>query len=101
MGIKIGPSLEKDGKVVLVGDAAHAMSGSYGQNPNFALEDAAILACSLRDNDSVEAALESYSEERVNRCLEMQKRSAERAAKAMKGEQAEDVSKWIFQWDIE
>lgn len=99
--IKIGPSLHKDGKVVLVGDAAHAMSGSYGQNPNFALEDAAMLAISLRDHASVEAALASYSIERVNRCSEMQQRSAERAAKAMKGEQAEDVSKWIFQWDVE
>lgn len=98
--IKIGPSLQKDGKVVLVGDAAHAMSGSYGQNPNFALEDAAVLACSLRDNSSVESALAHYSEERVSRCLEMQQRGDERAAKAMKGEKAEDVSKWIFQWDI-
>jgi 2-polyprenyl-6-methoxyphenol hydroxylase-like FAD-dependent oxidoreductase len=98
--IKIGPSLQKDGKVVLVGDSAHAMSGSYGQNPNFALEDAAVLAHSLRDNESVASALNYYSEQRVNRCLEMQQRSAERAAKAMKGEQAEDVSKWIFQWDI-
>jgi len=97
---KIGPSLQKDGKVVLVGDAAHAMSGSYGQNPNFALEDAAVLACSLRNTCDVESALKKYSEQRVSRCLEMQKRSAERAAKAMKGEKVEDVSKWIFQWDI-
>jgi len=98
--IDIGPSLQKDGKVVLVGDSAHAMSGSYGQNPNFALEDAAVLACCLRDNHSVQSALESYSEQRVSRCKEMQQRSAERSAKAMKGEQVEDVSKWIFQWDI-
>ena len=48
--IKLGPFLQKDGKVVLVGDAAHAMSGSYGQNPILSLEDAAVLACSLRDN---------------------------------------------------
>jgi 2-polyprenyl-6-methoxyphenol hydroxylase-like FAD-dependent oxidoreductase len=99
--IKIGPSLQKDGKVALVGDSAHAMSGSYGQNPNFALEDAAVLACSIRDSSSIESALESYSEQRVSRCLEMQHRGAERAAKAMKGEQVEDVSKWIFQWDIQ
>ena len=99
--INIGPSLQMDGKVVLVGDSAHAMSLSYGQNPSFALEDAAVLACCLRDCPSVEVALESYSEQRVSRCLEMQRRSAERAMKAMKGEKAEDVSKWIFQWDVE
>jgi 2-polyprenyl-6-methoxyphenol hydroxylase-like FAD-dependent oxidoreductase len=100
--ITIGPSLHTtDDKVVLVGDSAHAMSGSYGQNPNFALEDAAVLACCLRDCDTVGEALQSYSKKRVSRCLEMQHRNAERAAKAMKGEQTEDVSKWIFQWDVE
>merc|ERR1712087_1033400 len=41
------------------------------------------------------------SKRRVSRCLEMQQRSAERAAKAMKGEQTEDVSKWIFEWDVD
>lgn len=99
--ITIGPSLQQDGKVVLVGDSAHAMSLSYGQQPNFALEDAVVLASCLRDCESVEEALEMYSRKRVSRCIEMQERSAERAAKAMKGETTEDVSKWIFQWDID
>lgn len=96
----IGPSLQKYGEVVLVGDSAHAMSGSYGQNPNFALEDAAVLAHCIRDSDSIDSALESYSKQRVERCLEMQKKSAERAAKAMKGEKTEDISKWIHEWDV-
>ena len=98
--LDIGPHLQKDDTIVLVGDSAHAMPASYGQSPNFALEDAVVLACCLRDSTTVKSALESYSEKRVSRCLEMQQRSAERAAKAMKGEQTEDVSKWIFQWDV-
>jgi len=98
----IGPHLATDdGKIVLVGDAAHAMSGSYGQNPSFGLEGAAELAVCIRDSACVQTALERYSQGRVGRCVEMQKRSAERAERAMKGEKGlEDVSKWIHRWDI-
>ena len=94
------PLHSADGRIVLAGDAAHAMSASYGQAANFALEDAATLAACIRDGDDLEAALKDYSKKRLDRCIEMQTRSAERAAKAMKGEQVEDVSKWIFQWEI-
>lgn len=98
----IGPSLAtNDGKVVLVGDAAHAMSGAYGQNPNFALEGAAELATCIRNSICVKTALLEYSSQRVGRCVEMQKRSAERATKAMKGEKdLENVSEWIHSWDV-
>ena len=94
------PLHSSDGRIVLAGDAAHAMSASYGQAANFALEDAATLAACIRDGDDLVDALKDYSEKRLDRCIEMQTRSAERAAKAMKGEQVEDVSKWIFQWEI-
>jgi len=94
------PLHSADGRVVLAGDAAHAMSASYGQAANFALEDAATFAACIRDGDDLEGALKDYSKKRLDRCIEMQARSAERAAKAMKGEQVEDVSKWIFQWEI-
>jgi 2-polyprenyl-6-methoxyphenol hydroxylase-like FAD-dependent oxidoreductase len=101
----IGPNLHtEDGRVVLVGDAAHAMSGSYGQAANFCFEDAATLAACLKEESEstggdTKAALEKYSSMRVSRCIEMQERSAERAAKSMKGEQIEDVSHWIFRWE--
>jgi 2-polyprenyl-6-methoxyphenol hydroxylase-like FAD-dependent oxidoreductase len=94
------PLYSEDGHIVLAGDAAHAFSASYGQAANFALEDAATLAACIRDGENLIDALQEYSKMRLDRCIEMQTRSAERAANAMKGEQVEDVSKWIFQWEI-
>jgi 2-polyprenyl-6-methoxyphenol hydroxylase-like FAD-dependent oxidoreductase len=99
-GLGTHPLHSEDGRIVLAGDAAHAFSASYGQAANFALEDAATLAACIRDSENLKDALQDYSKMRLDRCIEMQARSAERAAKAMRGEQAEDVSKWIFQWEI-
>jgi len=93
--------VSNDGRVVLVGDAAHAMNPAYGQSGSFAFEDAATLAMLLKEGsgNDLPRALTEYSEKRVGRCMEMQRRSEERAAKAMRGENAEDVSKWIYAWE--
>jgi len=48
------------GRVVLLGDAAHAVSPSSGQGASQALEDAIVLAKCLRDVAPVEAALALY-----------------------------------------
>jgi FAD-dependent urate hydroxylase len=48
------------GRVVLVGDAAHATSPSSGQGASMALEDAVVLGKCLRDLDDVEQALDRY-----------------------------------------
>lgn len=48
------------GRVVLLGDAAHAVSPSAGQGAAQALEDAIVLAKCLRDVAPVEAALARY-----------------------------------------
>src|SRR6202011_5125143 len=48
------------GRVVLVGDAAHASSPMMGQGGCMAMEDACVLAESLRNNTTVAAALEAY-----------------------------------------
>jgi 2-polyprenyl-6-methoxyphenol hydroxylase-like FAD-dependent oxidoreductase len=55
-------SLEKwhNGRVVLIGDAAHASSPMMGQGGCMAMEDACVLAESLRNNTTVAAALEAY-----------------------------------------
>merc|ERR1712161_139066 len=72
--------VSKDTRVVLVGDAAHAMSGSYGQAASFAFEDAATLALLLKENNNgsssknninnndVAKALQDYSDKRTRRC---------------------------------
>jgi len=109
--------VSKDTRVVLVGDAAHAMSASYGQSASFAFEDAATLALLLKENNDnggsssknnsnnnnnndVAKALQDYSDKRTGRCMEMQRRSEERAGKAMRGEkELEDVSKWVHAWE--
>jgi 2-polyprenyl-6-methoxyphenol hydroxylase-like FAD-dependent oxidoreductase len=96
---KLPPTLH-DGGVVLVGDAAHAMSGSYGQCVSFALEDAATLAHCLATSRKTPAALARYTELRRNRCLEMQRKSQERLAKVMKGDMTDDVTCWIHEWDL-
>jgi 2-polyprenyl-6-methoxyphenol hydroxylase-like FAD-dependent oxidoreductase len=48
------------GRVVLIGDAAHASSPMMGQGGSLAVEDAGVLADSLRAADTVEQALEAF-----------------------------------------
>ena len=48
------------GRVVLVGDAAHAVSPSSGQGASLAMEDALMLARCLRDIAEPEAAFARY-----------------------------------------
>ncbi|MER7563964.1 NAD(P)/FAD-dependent oxidoreductase [Streptomyces sp. NPDC097941] len=55
----------RSGRTVLIGDAAHAASPATGQGASMALEDAVVLAKSLRDAPDTEAALGLY--ERLRR----------------------------------
>lgn len=52
------------GRLVLLGDAAHAMSPQLGQGVNMALMDALALRDALRAGTSVDAAIASYEHER-------------------------------------
>ena len=52
------------GRLVLLGDAAHAMAPNLGQGANSALVDAVILADALAHAPSVEDALSRYDERR-------------------------------------
>ncbi|MBH5129542.1 MULTISPECIES: NAD(P)/FAD-dependent oxidoreductase [Streptomyces] len=58
------PHWQRDG-MVLVGDAAHAVSPTAGQGGSVAMEDAVVLAKCVRDAPGVDAALAAY--ERVRR----------------------------------
>ena len=49
-----------DGKVVLLGDAAHAMAPNLGQGANSALVDVAVLVDELRRASSLNGALRAY-----------------------------------------
>jgi FAD-dependent urate hydroxylase len=52
------------GRIVLVGDAAHAASPNMAQGAAMALEDALVLAASLGEGSSVPAALEAFAARR-------------------------------------
>lgn len=52
----------RSGRILLVGDAAHAASPATGQGASMALEDAVVLAKSLRDAPDTESALTLYEE---------------------------------------
>lgn len=54
-----------EGRVCLLGDAAHAMSPSAGQGASLAMEDALVLAQCLRDIEDPSTAFETF--ERLRR----------------------------------
>jgi 2-polyprenyl-6-methoxyphenol hydroxylase-like FAD-dependent oxidoreductase len=51
--------------IVVIGDAAHAMSPQLGQGANMALIDATVLAQSLGKTSSIATAFQKYSEKRA------------------------------------
>jgi 2-polyprenyl-6-methoxyphenol hydroxylase-like FAD-dependent oxidoreductase len=63
------------GRVVLVGDAAHASSPMMGQGGCMAMEDACVLSNELRAAVTVESALASYVSRRTARVKWVQQQS--------------------------
>jgi len=60
------PTWHKD-RIILIGDAAHAVSPNAGQGASMALEDAMYLAKMLRDNESYEEAFQAFEKGRKDR----------------------------------
>ena len=63
------------GRIMLLGDAAHPCTPNLGQGGCMALEDALVLARSLRQEGSPEAALRRYERLRKKRTRHVQQRS--------------------------
>ena len=59
------------GRVALLGDAAHPMTNALGQGANQAMEDAIVLADSLKGAPELGAALLDYQRRRVPRANRM------------------------------
>jgi 2-polyprenyl-6-methoxyphenol hydroxylase-like FAD-dependent oxidoreductase len=63
------------GRVTLLGDAIHPTTPNLGQGACMALEDAVVLAASLRDEPGVERALRGYEDARRARAAFVQEQS--------------------------
>jgi 2-polyprenyl-6-methoxyphenol hydroxylase-like FAD-dependent oxidoreductase len=63
------------GRVVLIGDAAHATAPMMAQGGCMAMEDAYVLADALCSAESVEAALDTYIDRRTPRVQWVQEQS--------------------------
>jgi 2-polyprenyl-6-methoxyphenol hydroxylase-like FAD-dependent oxidoreductase len=67
-----------EGRVVLVGDAAHAMSPNMAEGASMALEDAVVLTRMLATHGSPDDALSAYSQRRAARIRWVQQRTRQR-----------------------
>jgi 2-polyprenyl-6-methoxyphenol hydroxylase-like FAD-dependent oxidoreductase len=65
-----------DGRVVLIGDAAHPMVPSQGQGTMVTWEDAADLAALVASKGATPAATKAFEKRRKKRCDTVQKFSA-------------------------
>jgi 2-polyprenyl-6-methoxyphenol hydroxylase-like FAD-dependent oxidoreductase len=63
------------GRVVLIGDAAHATTPHLGQGAGMAIEDSIVLAEEIAKPGAVEDALQRFGERRWERCKYITERS--------------------------
>ncbi|KAH7446272.1 hypothetical protein KP509_01G049400 [Ceratopteris richardii] len=65
MRVKCNKFFDANGRAVLVGDAAHAMSNALGQGCNSSLQDALMLSRFLKEESDISLSLEKYSAKQV------------------------------------
>jgi FAD-dependent urate hydroxylase len=70
----------RQSRIVLIGDAAHALSPAFAQGANLAIEDALVLAEELASTDNLDAALDAFVARREPRVSFVQEKTAERIA---------------------
>ncbi|MFA7822960.1 FAD-dependent oxidoreductase [Aeromonas dhakensis] len=56
------------GRMLLIGDAAHATTPHLGQGAGMAIEDALVLSLELLGDDTVETKLQRFMQRRFERC---------------------------------
>ena len=76
------------GSVVLLGDAAHGTTPHLASGAGMAMEDALVLAESLRSHTTLDAALEAHTERRIPRCTLVVENSVAIGAAEMRHEPA-------------
>lgn len=106
------------GRMLIIGDAAHAASPSSGQGASMAIEDAVVLAQCVRDQPGPEAAFalyESLRRERVEKIVAQGRRNGSGKAPGpigrvvrdlvlpivLKSLEKRDVQRWIFDYRID
>ena len=79
------------GRVVLIGDAAHAMSAHVAQGAAMAIEDAVVLAEEVTTRPTLLEALNGYMERRYERCKSLVEIARELARGEMENDRTVDV----------
>jgi 2-polyprenyl-6-methoxyphenol hydroxylase-like FAD-dependent oxidoreductase len=94
----VGPAEEvpeiqwRRSRVVLIGDAAHALSPSFGQGANLAIEDGLVLADELASaDDDIDAALDAFVARREPRVRFVQEKTSERVSLVNSGASQRDL----------
>jgi 2-polyprenyl-6-methoxyphenol hydroxylase-like FAD-dependent oxidoreductase len=67
----IAPAPWHSGRIVLIGDAVHAITPHLGQGAAQAIEDGVVLAEALASHDDLESGFKSYTERRYPRCKQI------------------------------
>jgi 2-polyprenyl-6-methoxyphenol hydroxylase-like FAD-dependent oxidoreductase len=63
------------GRVLLIGDAAHATTPHLGQGAGMAIEDALVLSLELAGEDAIESKLQRFMQRRFERCKYISEKS--------------------------
>lgn len=96
------------GRITLLGDAAHSMRPTLGQGTAMAFEDAYVLSVCLSKTDDWELALSQYESQRISRTQIIQEQAliagekayqedrAKNLAQASKNWRADDFDDWLY-----